>query len=125
MLNMLKGIDNKFKRFKPMPNVNKAIVMGVLGRDPETKNFPNGGSVTTFSVATTDHWKDKTTGERKQATEWHRITTNNRLAEIASKYLKKGGKVYIEGSLRTRKWKDQSGADREVTEIRADELQLL
>ena len=108
-----------------MANVNKVTVMGVLGRDPETKNFPNGGSVTTFSVATTETWKDKTTGERKEATEWHRITTSNRLAEIASKYLKKGGKVYIEGSLRTRKYKDQSGADREVTEIRADVLQLL
>ena len=78
-----------------MANVNKSIVMGVLGRDPETKQFPNGGSVTSFSVATTDHWKDKATGERKSATEWHRITTNNRLAEIASKYLKKGSKVYI------------------------------
>ena len=108
-----------------MPNVNKVILMGVLGRDPETKQFPNGGSVTTFSVATTEFWKDKTTGERKEATEWHRITTSNRLAEIASKYLKKGGKVYIEGSLRTRKWKDNKGTDREITEIRADILQLL
>ena len=108
-----------------MANVNKVTVIGVLGRDPETKQFTNGGSVTTFSVATTEFWKDKTTGERKEATEWHRIATSNRLAEIASKYLKKGGKVYIEGSLRTRKWKDQSGADREVTEIRADILQLL
>ena len=108
-----------------MANVNKAIVMGVLGRDPETKQFPNGGSITTFSVATTEFWKDKTTGERKEATEWHRITTSNRLAEIASKYLKKGSKAYIEGSLRTRKYKDQSGADREVTEIRADVLQLI
>ena len=108
-----------------MANVNKATVMGVLGRDPETKQFPNGGSITTFSVATTEFWKDKTTGERKEATEWHRITTSNRLAEIASKYLKKGGKVYIEGSLRTRKWKDQNGIDREVTEIRADVLQFL
>ena len=108
-----------------MANVNKVTVMGVLGRDPETKQFPNGGSVTTFSVATTDHWKDKATGERKEATEWHRIATSNRLAEIASKYLKKGSKAYIEGSLRTRKYKDQSGADREVTEIRADVLQLL
>ena len=108
-----------------MANVNKAIVMGVLGRDPETKQFPNGGSITTFSVATTEFWKDKTTGERKEATEWHRITTSNRLAEIASKYLKKGSKAYIEGSLRTRRYKDQSGADREVTEIRADVLQLL
>ena len=108
-----------------MANVNKVTVMGVLGRDPETKQFPNGGSITTFSVATTEFWKDKTTGERKEATEWHRITTSNRLAEIASKYLKKGSKAYIEGSLRTRKWKDQSGADREVTEIRADVLQLI
>ena len=108
-----------------MANVNKVTVMGVLGRDPETKQFPNGGSITTFSVATTEFWKDKTTGERKEATEWHRITTSNRLAEIASKYLKKGSKAYIEGSLRTRRYKDQNGADREVTEIRADELQLL
>lgn len=108
-----------------MANVNKSIVMGVLGRDPETKQFPNGGSVTNFSVATTDHWKDKATGERKSATEWHRITTSNRLGEIAQKYLKKGGKVYVEGSLRTRKWKDQSGNEKEVTEIKADILQLL
>ena len=108
-----------------MANVNKVTVMGVLGRDPETKQFPNGGSITTFSVATTEFWKDKTTGERKEATEWHRISTNGRLAEIASKYLKKGSKAYIEGSLRTRKWKDQSGVDREATEIRADVLQLI
>ena len=108
-----------------MANVNKVTVMGVLGRDPETKQFPNGGSITTFNVATTEFWKDKTTGERKEATEWHRITTSNRLAEIASKYLKKGSKAYIEGSLRTRRYKDQSGADREVTEIRVDVLQLL
>ena len=108
-----------------MANVNKVTVMGVLGRDPETKQFPNGGSITTFSVATTEFWKDKTTGERREATEWHRISTNGRLAEIASKYLKKGGKVYIEGSLRTRRYKDQNGVDREVTEIRADVLQLL
>ena len=108
-----------------MANLNRVTVMGVLGRDPETKQFPNGGSITTFSVATTEFWKDRTTGERKEATEWHRITTSNRLAEIASKYLKKGSKAYIEGSLRTRRYKDQSGADREVTEIRADVLQLL
>ena len=108
-----------------MANLNRVTVMGVLGRDPETKNFPNGGSITTFSVATSEHWKDKTTGERKQATEWHRITTSNLLAEIASQYRKKGGKGYSEGSLRTRKWKDQSGSEKEITEIRADELQLL
>ena len=108
-----------------MANLNRVTVTGGLGRDPETKQFPNGGSITTFSVATSEFWKDKATGERREATEWHRITTNNRLAEIASKYLKKGGKVYVEGSLRTRKWKDNKGTDREVTEIRADELQLL
>ena len=108
-----------------MANLNRVTVMGVLGRDPETKQFPNGGSITTFSVATSEHWKDKVTGERKQATEWHRIAANNRLGEIASKYLKKGGKVYVEGSLRTRKWKDQSGSEKEITEIRVDELQLL
>ena len=108
-----------------MANLNRVTVMGVLGRDPETKQFPNGGSVTTFSVATSEFWKDKATGERREATEWHKITTNNRLAEIASKYLKKGSKVYIEGSLRTRKYKDKSGSEKEITEIRADELQLL
>ena len=108
-----------------MANLNRVTVMGVLGRDPETKTFPNGGSITTFSVATSEHCKDKVTNERKQAKEWHRIAANNRLGEIASKYLKKGGKVYVEGSLRTRKWKDQRGAEKEITEIRVDELQLL
>ena len=108
-----------------MANLNRVTVMGVLGRDPETKQFSNGGSITTFSVATSEFWKDKATGERREATEWHRISTNNRLAEIASKYLKKGSKVYIEGSLRTRKYKDKSGSEKEITEIRADELQLL
>ncbi len=117
--------SEKIKEIEPMANLNRVTVMGVLGRDPETKTFPNGGSITTFSVATSEHWKDKVTGERKEATEWHRIAANNRLGEIASKYLKKGGKVYIEGSLRTRKWKDQSGSEKEITEIRADELQLL
>lgn len=108
-----------------MANLNRVTVMGVLGRDPETKQFSNGGSVTTFSVATSEFWKDKTTGERREATEWHKITTNNRLAEIASKYLKKGGKVFIEGSLKTRKWKDSKGIEREITEIKAETLQLL
>lgn len=108
-----------------MANLNRVTVMGVLGRDPETKQFQNGGSVTTFSVATSEFWKDKATGERREATEWHKITTNNRLAEIASKYLKKGGKVFIEGSLKTRKWKDSKGVEREITEIKAETLQLL
>ena len=91
-----------------MLNVNKAIVMGVLGRDPETKTFPNGGSITTFSVATTEQWKDKTTGERKEATEWHRITTNNRLAEIAGastsrkaeRFISKAHCVHVNGKTR-------------------------
>ena len=108
-----------------MANLNRVTVIGVLGRDPETKQFPNGGSVTTFSVATSEFWKDKATGERREATEWHKITTNNRLAEIASKYLKKGGKVFVEGSLKTRKWKDGKGIEREITEIKAETLQLL
>ena len=106
-----------------MANLNRVTVMGVLGRDPETKQFSNGGSITTFSVATSEFWKDKATGERREATEWHRISTNNRLAEIASKYLKKGSKVYIEGSLRTRKYKDKSGSEKEITEIKTAELQ--
>lgn len=108
-----------------MASVNKVIVMGVLGRDPETKTFPNGGSITTFSIATSEQWKDRNTGERKEQTEWHRIAVNNKLGEIAQKHLKKGNKVYIEGSLRTRKWKDQDSADREQIEIKADVLQLL
>lgn len=99
--------------------------MGVLGRDPETKNFSNGDSITTFNVATSEFWKDKATGEGKEATEWHRIANSDRLTEIASKYLKKGRKVYIEGSLHIRKWKNQSGNEKEMTEIRADVLQLL
>lgn len=109
-----------------MPNLNRVTVMGVLRRDPETQQFPNGGSITTFSVATSEFWKDKTTGERKEATEWHRITTSNRLAEIASKTLRKAGRSMskahcVHGSGKTAK----EGADREVTEIRADVLQLL
>ncbi len=107
-----------------MPNVNRAVIMGILGKDPEVKNF-NNGSIATFSVATSDHWKDKTTGERREQTEWHRIVVHGRLVEVASKYLKKGGKVYVEGSLHTRKWKDNNGNDRESVEIRAKELQLL
>ena len=98
-----------------MANLNRVTVMGVLGVTLKQSNFP---TVAVLHAA-------NTTGERKQATEWHRITTNNHLAEIASKYLKKGGKGYIEGSLRTRKWKDQSRSETEITEIRADELQLL
>jgi single-strand DNA-binding protein len=108
-----------------MRGVNKVILVGTLGQDPETKSFSNGGSVTQFSIATSEQWVDKNTGERKELTEWHRIVLNNRLGEVAQQYLKKGSKVYIEGSLRTRKWTDQSGQDRYVTEIRGDSMQML
>jgi len=108
-----------------MRGVNKVILVGTLGRDPETKTFPNGGSLTQFSIATSDAWTDKTTGERKEQTEWHRIVLHNRLGEIAQQYLRKGSKVYIEGSLRTRQWTDQSGQERYSTEIRGEQMQML
>lgn len=108
-----------------MRGVNKVILVGTLGRDPETKTFPNGGSLTQFSIATSESWTDKTSGERKELTEWHRIVLNNRLGEIAQQYLRKGSKVYIEGSLRTRQWTDQNGQERYTTEIRGDQMQML
>jgi single-strand DNA-binding protein len=108
-----------------MRGVNKVILVGTLGQDPETKSFSNGGSVTQFSIATSEQWVDKNSGERKEMTEWHRIVLNNRLGEVAQQYLRKGSKVYIEGSLRTRKWTDQSGQERYVTEIRGDNMQML
>jgi single-strand DNA-binding protein len=108
-----------------MRGVNKVILVGTLGKDPETKQFPNGGSITQFSIATSEAWVDKASGERKEQTEWHRIVLNNRLGEIAQQYLRKGSKVYIEGSLRTRKWTDQNGQERYSTEIRGDQMQML
>jgi single-strand DNA-binding protein len=108
-----------------MRGVNKVILVGTLGQDPETKTFANGGSVTQFSIATSESWNDKATGERKEITEWHRIVLNNRLGEVAQQYLKKGSKVFIEGSLRTRKWTDQNGQERYMTEIRGDNMQML
>ena len=108
-----------------MRGVNKVILVGTLGRDPETKSFPNGGSLTQFSIATSESWTDKTSGERKEQTEWHRIVLNNRLGEIAQQYLRKGSKVYIEGSLRTRQWTDQNGQERYTTEIRGEQMQML
>uniref|UniRef100_A5WGZ1 Single-stranded DNA-binding protein n=1 Tax=Psychrobacter sp. (strain PRwf-1) TaxID=349106 RepID=A5WGZ1_PSYWF len=108
-----------------MRGVNKVIIIGNLGNDPETRQFSNGGSVTNISVATSEQWTDKQTGEKREATEWHRVTLFNRLGEIAAQYLRKGSKVYIEGSLRTRKWQDQNGQDRYTTEIRADQMQML
>lgn len=106
-------------------SVNKVILIGSLGKDPETKSFPNGGSLTQFSIATSDSWVDKNTGERKEQTEWHRIVLHNRLGEIAQQFLRKGSKVYIEGSLRTRQWTDQNGQERYTTEIRGEQMQML
>ncbi len=105
--------------------VNKVILVGNLGQDPETRYLPSGGAVTNISIATSEAWKDKQTGEPQERTEWHRVALFNRLAEIAGEYLRKGSKVYIEGSLRTRKWQDQNGQDRYTTEIIANELQML
>jgi len=108
-----------------MASVNKVILVGNLGKDPETRYAPSGDAFCTITVATTDSWKDKTTGEKKEATEWHRVVFNGRLAEIAGQYLKKGRPVYIEGSLRTRKWTNKEGVDQYTTEIRADQMQML
>tara|TARA_R110002110_G_scaffold415719_2_gene654224 strand:- start:2507 stop:2980 length:474 start_codon:yes stop_codon:yes gene_type:complete len=105
--------------------INKVIIVGNLGNDPEMRYMPSGGAVTNVSVATSESWKDKQTGETKERTEWHRVVFYNRLAEIAGEYLRKGSKIYIEGSLRTRKWQDQSGADRYSTEIIGAEMQML
>ncbi|MGQ0586304.1 MAG: single-stranded DNA-binding protein [Gammaproteobacteria bacterium] len=105
--------------------INKVILIGNLGQDPETKSLPSGSAVTNIRVATTEGWKDKQTGEKKEHTEWHTVVFFDRLAEIAGQYLKKGSKVYIEGSLRTRKWQDKSGNDRYTTEVRATEMQML
>ena len=108
-----------------MRGINKVIIVGNLGADPETRQFQNGGSVTTISVATSEQWTDKQSGEKREATEWHRVSLFNRLGEIAAQYLRKGSKVYIEGSLRTRKYQDEQGKDCFITEIRADQMQML
>ena len=105
--------------------VNKVIIVGNLGGDPETRYMPSGSAVTNFTVATNESWKDKQTGEQKERTEWHKVSMFNRLAEIAAEYLRKGSQVYIEGKLRTRKWQGQDGQDRYTTEIIADEMQML
>lgn len=105
--------------------VNKVILIGRLGNDPEVKYMPSGGAITNISVATSEQWKDKATGQPQERTEWHRVVLFNRLGEIAGEYLKKGGNVYLEGSLRTRKWQGQDGQDRYTTEIVASEMQML
>lgn len=109
-----------------MASVNKVIIIGRLGQDPEVRQFNNGGSVTSISVATSEKWTDKQTGERKEHTEWHRLVFNGRLAEVVAQYVQKGAKIYVEGSLRTRKWTDQqTGQERYSTEIRVDTMQML
>jgi single-strand DNA-binding protein len=109
-----------------MASVNKVIIVGNLGRDPEIRTFPSGDQVANVTIATTDRWRDKNSGENKEATEWHRVVFNGRLAEIVGQYLRKGSQVYVEGSLRTRKWTDQAtGQERYATEIRADSMQML
>lgn len=108
-----------------MASVNKVIVLGNLGRDPETRYSPDGAAITTVSIATTNRWKDKTSGEMKEETEWHRVVFFSRLAEIAGEYLRKGKPVYVEGRLKTRKWTDKDGNDKYTTEIVAENMQLL
>jgi single-strand DNA-binding protein len=107
-----------------MASVNKVIIVGNLGRDPEVRYLPEGGAITNISVATTDTWKDKS-GEKQERTEWHRVAFFGKLAEIAGEYLKKGSQVYVEGALRTRKWQDKEGKERYTTEIVADRMQML
>ena len=108
-----------------MASVNRVTIIGNLGKDPETRYAPSGDAVTNITVATTETWKDKATGEKRDATEWHRVVFFGKLAEIAGQYLKKGSQVYLEGKLKTRKWQDKDGADRYTTEINADELKML
>ncbi|MDF1780917.1 MAG: single-stranded DNA-binding protein [Alcanivoracaceae bacterium] len=105
--------------------VNKVILIGNLGAEPETRFMPSGGAVTNIRLATSESWKDKQSGQMQERTEWHRVVFFNKLAEIAGEYLKKGSKVYVEGSLRTRKWQGQDGQDRYSTEIVADQMQML
>ncbi|MBN6068422.1 single-stranded DNA-binding protein [Aggregatibacter actinomycetemcomitans] len=108
-----------------MAGVNKVIIVGNLGNDPEIRTMPNGEAVANITVATSESWNDKNTGERREVTEWHRIVFYRRQAEVAGEYLRKGSKVYVEGRLRTRKWQDQNGQDRYTTEIQGDVLQML
>ncbi len=105
--------------------INKVILVGNVGTDPEIRYLPNGNAVTTLSVATSETWKDKQNGEKQERTEWHRVVCFNRLGEIAGEYVRKGSKLYVEGSLRTRKWQDQQGQDRYTTEIIAADIQML
>ncbi|MBS0510277.1 MAG: single-stranded DNA-binding protein [Proteobacteria bacterium] len=108
-----------------MASLNKVILIGNLGKDPETRYAPSGDAICNLTLATTETWKDKTTGERREATEWHRVVFFGRVAEVAAQYLRKGSQIYVEGRLQTRKWQDQNGQDRYTTEIRGDEMKML
>lgn len=108
-----------------MASVNKVILVGNLGADPETRYAPSGDAICNIRLATTDSWKDKNTGEKKEATEWHRVVLYRKLGEVAGQYLRKGSQVYIEGRIKTRKWQDKDGQDRYTTEIEADTMQML
>jgi single-strand DNA-binding protein len=108
-----------------MPSVNKVILVGNLGRDPETRVFPDGGTICNVTIATSRQWKDKTSGEKQEETEWHRVVFRDRLAEIAGEYLRKGRSVYVEGRLKTRKYTDKDGVEKYATEVVATEMQLL
>lgn len=108
-----------------MASLNKVILIGNLGKDPETRYAPSGDAICNVTIATSETWKDKATGEKKEQTEWHRVVFFGRLAEIAAQYLRKGSQVYVEGRLQTRKWQDKEGQDRYTTEIRADEMKML
>ncbi len=108
-----------------MASVNKVILVGNLGRDPETRTFPSGDQVCNVTLATTDRWKDKQSGEMREATEWHRLVFNGRLAEIAAQYLRKGSQIYVEGAIRTRKYTDKDGVEKYATDIRVDQMQML
>lgn len=105
--------------------INKVIIVGMLGKDPEVRHMPSGGAVANVTLATSEQWKDKASGEKKERTEWHSVVFYQRLAEIVGEYLKKGSQIYVEGSLRTRKWQDKQGNDRYITEIIASEMQML
>jgi single-strand DNA-binding protein len=108
-----------------MASVNKAIIVGHLGRDPETRVFPSGDQVCNVTIATSEKWKDKQSGEMREATEWHKVVFNGKLAEIAAQYLRKGAQVYVEGSIKTRKYTDKDGVEKYATDIRADRMQML
>ncbi len=108
-----------------MASLNKVILIGNLGKDPETRYAPSGDAICNLTLATTETWKDKTSGERREATEWHRVVFFGRVAEVAAQYLRKGSQVYVEGRLQTRKWQDKDGQDRYTTEIRGDEMKML